>query len=373
MILQGDCLDLLRTLPAASVDACVTDPPYELGFMGKSWDSAGVAFDPETWRAILRVLKPGAHLVAFGGTRTYHRMICAIEDAGFEIRDCLSWLYGSGFPKSLNLPGGLGTALKPAWEPCVLARKPLAGTVAETVSQFGTGALNIADARIGDEERTYDLTMVAGGFETTGGGRNVKSGQKTVTGRWPANVMLDEEAAHALDAQSGEVVSGGTPAFRSADRFRNTYGAFKGQEVEEGIGRSAGGASRFYYVAKPSREERDMGTEGLTPRTACEATARRGGTAGLNSPRAGAGRTGGARNFHPTVKPVELMRWLVRLVTPPGGTVLDPFMGSGTTGMACRYELRQFIGIEREGDYVAIAERRIGAVAPLFGDVEVFE
>jgi hypothetical protein len=376
VIHHGDLFDVLPTLPEASIDACVTDPPYELGFMGKDWDRSGVAYRVETWQAIRRVLKPGAHLIAFGGSRTYHRMTCAVEDAGFEIRDGLSWLYGSGFPKSLNLGDGLGTALKPSWEPCVLARKPLTGTVAANVARFGTGALNIDACRIGDEERTYDLTMVAGGFETTGGGRNVKSGEKTVTGRWPANVLLDEEAAALLDEQTGELVSGANPERRGSDKFRDTYSAFKGQEVcEPARGVDVGGASRFYYVAKPSREERDYGTDALyvsvdalQPRTGGQSTDRQDGSAGLNSPRAGAGRTGGARNIHPTVKPVELMRWLVKLVTPIGGTVLDPFTGSGTTGMACRYELRPFIGIEREAEYIAIAERRIAAVAPLFSE-----
>lgn len=297
--------------------------------MGKEWDATGVAFDPETWQLVLRVLKPGAYLVAFGGTRTYHRMTCAIEDAGFEVRDCLSWLYGSGFPKSLNLPGGIGTALKPAWEPCVLARKPLIGTVAANVGQFGTGALNIDACRIGDEERTYDLTMVAGGFETTGGGLNVKSGEKTVVGRWPANVLLDEEAAALLDEQTGVSVSRvGAP--RGAAAGAGWGMTQTGSEYDD-----MGGASRFYYVAKPSRRERDLGTD-------------------ANG------------NTHPTVKPVEVMRWLVRLVTPRGGVVLDPFLGSGTTGVACVYEQREFVGIEREAAYVEIAMRRIAAVAPLF-------
>lgn len=185
-------------------------------------------------------------------------------------------------------------------------------------------------------------------------------------GRWPANVLLDEESAGMLDEQTGELQSGGTPAVRYADKFRNTFGTFKGGDTEDGIGGSRGGASRFYYVAKPSREERDFGCSNLTPRSGGEATDRKDGSAGLQNPRAGAGRTGGARNIHPTVKPVELMRWLVRLVTPLNGIVLDPFTGSGTTGMACRYEQREFIGIEREAEYVAIAERRIAAVAPLF-------
>jgi site-specific DNA-methyltransferase (adenine-specific) len=395
VIHHGDLFDVLPKLVECSVDACVTDPPYDLtankrggsgaasinlerrarigtgngagGFMGKAWDGTGVAFKPETWREVYRVLKPGAHLVAFGGTRTFHRMTCAIEDAGFEIRDCLSWLYGQGFPKSLNMPGGLGTALKPSWEPIILARKPTQGTVAANVLKHGTAALNIDACRIdtGGE-------VVAGSGKSMGYDNGNPRGRDTggnVTpdiGRWPANVLLDEEAAALLDEQTGELVSGDLlPGHKQG---AGSFGRVGGDYINGKYGGDRGGASRFYYVAKPSRAERDMGCEGLTARTGGEATDRKDGSAGLDNPRAGAGRTGGARNIHPTVKPVELMRWLVKLVTPPGATVLDPFTGSGTTGMACRYEDRRFIGIEREAEYVAIAERRIAAVAPLFAE-----
>lgn len=372
MIHHGDCLTVLASLPAASVDACVTDPPYELGFMGKAWDGSGVAVQPQTWAAVARVLKPGAYLLAFGGTRTYHRMTCAIEDAGFEIRDCLSWLYGSGFPKSLNLPGGLGTALKPSWEPCVLARKPLVGTVAANVERFGTGAINIDACRIEATDNTTKAERFAGSrsrddYRTGTSGPSIP----TDVGRWPANVLLDEEAAALLDEQTGELASGSEPVrgfVRRADADRRVLGGFHGQSVGDCAGAlygDSGGASRFYYVAKPSREERDYGTDGLTARQRDES--RKAGNPGGDNPRNRGVQLRG--NHHPTVKPVELMRWLVRLVTPPGGTVLDPFMGSGTTGMACRYELREFIGIEREADYIQIAERRIAAVAPLFAEV----
>ena len=388
MIYHGDLFDVLPTLSEASVDACVTDPPYDLtsgkkggsgaasvnldspygrarigtgngagGFMGHKWDGTGVAFKVETWREVYRVLKPGAHLLAFGAPRTFHRMTCAIEDAGFEIRDCLSWLYGQGFPKSLNVGDGRGTALKPAWEPVVMGRKPLSGTVAANVSAFGTGALNIDAGRVGAD----DTRRVKEGGRGQFPHEDDAWEPKTVTvgsesGRWPANVALDEAAASMLDEQSGTLR-------RNSDKFRSGDGAFKGTaENPEGIGASSGGAARFFYVAKPSRSERDEGI--YTDERDYEHSGPRGHAAnGDGSPRP---RPRPRRNTHPTIKPVELMRWLVRLVTPEGGTVLDPFMGSGTTGMACAFELRPFIGVEREADYIQIAERRIASCAPLF-------
>lgn len=354
MIYCGDLFDVLPALEADSIDACVTDPPYDLtqnkpggsgaragGFMGKRWDGEGVAFRVDTWRGVFRALKPGAHLVAFGGPRTFHRMTCAIEDAGFEIRDCLSWLYGQGFPKSLDVGNGRGTALKPAWEPIILARKPFKGSVAANVLAHGTGALNVdACRRI--------------------------SGDPT-EGRWPSNVLLDEEAAGMLDQQSG--VSRDTPHRRAVAGTPKFSGKYNNGETYEnaadqfgGYGDS-GGASRFFYVAKPSREERDSGLYGALEKKRIYG----GGITSSDHPETASG--GGdrlARNIHPTVKPVELMRWLVKLVTPIGGSVLDPFMGSGTTGMACAYEFRPFVGIEREAEYVAIAESRIAACVPLF-------
>ena len=333
--------------------------------MGKAWDGSGVAVRAETWRAVARVLKPGAYLLAFGGTRTFHRVACAIEDAGFEIRDCLSWLYGQGFPKSLNLPGGLGTALKPSWEPIVLARKPFKGTVRANVEQHGTGALNIDACRLQSGESTARPSGVNQGIYGSDDRRGMIRGGDD--GRWPANVCLDEFAAMALDEQSGELVDGvavksNTPVGKVTGHIFQLGNT--GKDVTYG---GSGGASRFYYVAKPSRAERDYGCERLPLVSPLEVTGRAEGSAG--SKHARDGMTGRPRaNLHPTVKPVELMRWLVRLVTPPGGTVLDPFCGSGTTGMACRYEQRLFIGIEREAEYHAIAEARIAAVAPLFGN-----
>lgn len=360
MLHHGNCIDVLRTLGADSIDACVTDPPYDLAFMGKSWDSTGVAFDPSTWRAVLRVLKPGAYLVAFGGSRTYHRMVCAIEDAGFEIRDSLQWLYGQGFPKNHNLSDGKGTALKPAHEPIALAWKPFKGTIKACHAKHGTAALNIEACRIGEDSTKRLKVGGRGQFpheDDAWTPKTVEVGSDL--GRWPSNVLLDEEAAALLDEQTGELVSG--ELCRTSERRRLEYG-YKGD------GRvftaNSGGASRFYYVAKPSREERDFGTEGLTARQRDDS--RKAGNPGGDNPRNRGLQPRG--NHHPTVKPVELMRWLVRLVTPLNGIVLDPFTGSGTTGMACRYEHRQFVGIEREADYIAIAERRIAAVAPLFGE-----
>jgi len=442
VILHGDCLNVLKTLDAESIDACVTDPPYGIGFMGKEWDtfdhvkaeerlarskaqreknrafyednpnpnlrrrqrspalsSSAIEYDYsvkglrefqawcELWaREVYRVLKPGAHIVVCGAPRAYHRMASGLEDAGFEIRDCLAWLFGSGFPKSLNLGEGLGTALKPAHEPIVLARKPFKGTVKGNVEKFGTGALNIDACRI-----PHDGDSLAGGSSLIGkrtdtqsegwtrpwmgnpdareaarqrSAAQVEKGEEI--GRWPANVVIDDLAAMVIDEQSGQTEEQARVLQRNGARQQEGWGL--GAPSTGLVHGDAGGASRFYYCAKPSREERDMGCHGLSARTAGECTDRKDGSAGLNNPRAGAGRTGGGRNFHPTVKPIELMRWLIRLVTPIGGTVLDPFLGSGTTGMAARYELRGFIGIEREAYYIQIAERRIASVAPLFAE-----
>jgi DNA modification methylase len=420
MIHHGDLFDVLPTLAAESVDALVSDPPYGIGFMGKQWDTfkpgeeakrivpnraidsdnpnlrgrtRGPASSPsaieydysvaglrgfqkwtEEWAVeVFRVMKPGAYGVVCGAPRAYHRMACGLEDAGFEIRDCLSWLFGSGFPKSLNLGDGRGTALKPAHEPIVLIRKPFKGSVKANVAKHGTGALNIDACRLATTD-VLNLPGPNGGL--AGPARRAVEGRTDVSdgpdyeqsplGRWPANVCLDEEAAAMLDEMSGNLRAGGDLTGNEPSKpAKNVYGEYKGRGAWDSYGDS-GGASRFYYVAKPSRSERDEGIYDLAPKSGGAATDRTDGSAGLNSPRAGAGRNGTARNIHPTVKPVELMRWLIRLITPPGGVVLDPFLGSGTTGMAARYELREFIGIEREAEYVAIAERRIASVAPLF-------
>ncbi len=336
-LLVGDCVEQMKTLEANSVDAIVTDPPYGLEFMGKAWDGFGTPLGFQTWseqwaREALRVLKPGGHLLAFGGTRMYHRLAAGIEDAGFEIRDTLMWLYGSGFPKSHNLKGewqGWGTALKPAVEPIVLARKPLIGTVAENVLTHGTGALNIDASRIATDDRFGGGAKGSSGFAAGYESEGWVAG--SASGRWPANILLDEEAAAMLDEQSGVSVSP-APYGERVSGDKSMFG-IGGLNHSKEFGDS-GGASRFFYVAKASRSERNFGL---------------------------------GRNIHPTVKPVDLMRYLIRLVTPKGGTVLDPFLGSGTTAVAAIQEGVDWIGCEREPEYVAIIEARIAAAQPGLG------
>lgn len=359
-MINGDCLEQMAQMDAGSVDAVVTDPPYNLvsasrggsarqpgtgpfgrhregnvgGFMGKHWDGTGVAFQPETWAEAIRVLKPSHYLLAFGGTRTWHRLACALEDAGFEIRDTLMWMYGSGFPKGRS-------CLKPAWEPIILARKP--GPMRE---------LGIEECRVGTAVDTTRHNNVMG----YGGASAPFTAGDASSGRWPANVVMDEEAGALLDSTVGMLKSGKAPAtgfVRNSDKHRNAYGAFEGNREEPTtlIGDS-GGASRFFYVAKASRAERNKGCDDPGPQFKHGDTLRK-----IENGLTGRG------NHHPTVKPVALMRWLVRLVARPGDTVLDPFAGSGTTGVACAEEGRDFIGIERESEYVEIAERRIAAAA----------
>ena len=454
----GDCVAVLAGMDAASVDAVVTDPPYGLEFMGKDWDrfSGAVtdrdfkgfvlsqqrtrnvkcpdcgkwAYDHpgrlcecggirraqgstfqlwcEQWAAeCLRVLKPGGHLLAFGGTRTWHRLTCAIEDAGFEIRDStadltgydapgLMWVYGSGFPKSLDVskaidkaagaqrevvaegqplkrmvPGadqnrtgswikdngrefvptvttaatedaarweGWGTALKPGWEPIVVARKPLAGTVAQNVLEHSTGALNIAGCRVeptGEShprvgEPSQDTRYADAGGTDFAALPGVRGGDPA--GRWPPNVLLGPEAAAELDGQSGVLTSGANPSRRGSDKFRDAYGEFAGQtECTPHRGVDSGGASRFFpvfrYEAKAGTAERPRLPDGTA---------------------------------HPTVKPVPLKRWLIRLVTPPGGLVCDPFAGSGTTAEACIVEGFRCVLIEKDPASVELIRTRLG-------------
>jgi len=314
-----------------SIDSIVCDPPYELGFMGKNWDSTGIANDVNLWKEVLRVLKPGGHLLAFSGSRTYHRMVIAIEDAGFEIRDQIMWVYGSGFPKSHNLKNewqGWGTALKPAHEPIVLARKPFTGTVANNVLTYGVGGLNIDATRIISDD--WDAEKVLAKYSGSNDGndsvtnnfgiKEIKSTntESTLIGRWPANFIHDGS-----------------------------------DEVNDLLGEPA----RFFYCAKANKRDRNEGLDGFEVRR----SSGYGYDKGLGNASEGMfkDRNPIKANHHPTVKPTDLMRYLCRLITPPGGTILDPFLGSGSTGKAAIYEGFKFVGIELNDEYLAIAKARI--------------
>jgi DNA modification methylase len=441
----ADAIEIMRELPGESVDAVVTDPPSGLEFMGKEWDRLIHVHDDHTlvsegrtvpkfqtatpryqagkpmqawhevWaREAFRLLKPGGHLLSFGGTRTYHRLACAIEDAGFEIRDCLVWAYASGFPKSLDVgkaidhaagaqrkvveqrrgagtPGntfplngtypagppatddakrwdGWGTALKPAWEPIVMARKPLRGTVAANVLAYGTGALNIDGTRIptGSEvvARDFDRQRQTPGIANPNGSGGL-TGQWQTSARWPANVILTDAI---FDGDVPGVVGGGTSEDgvavnrnRTGDETNGGYGGWAGAvpagTLDAGYG-GGGGMSRFFLIPKEARSGREPLVRGLLEPGIIN-TATPPGSPGSHSPRAGAGRNGPRENLHPTVKPLELMRHLVRLVTPPGGLVLDPFLGSGTTAIAANAEGFRCIGIEKELEYAEITVARL--------------
>lgn len=417
---HGDCLDVLRAVPESSIDAGVTDPPYGIGFMGREWDTfrpdvprkqaerliqgepmvsdnpnlngrrrspaiseSQIFYDrtlrgqrafqswTEGWaREVLRVLKPGAHIVVCGAPRSYHRMACGLEDAGFEIRDGLQWIFGQGFPKSLNLGDGFGTALKPAHEPIVLARKPVIGTIAANREAFGTGALNIDACRgAGDGWAREDGNSGAGFYSgkfmgAAGVGEPTQVGgcRSSNIGRWPANVLFDEAAAALLDEQSGELHAGNYPSVRGKGGM---WSGHAGHDLGDAVRTDAGGASRFFYVAKPDRAERDNGCAHLDERTTDPYAEHRGRRMPEGSERFDGEPAARGRNFHPTVKPIALMQWLCRLITPPDGTILDPFLGSGTTGIAALREGFGFIGIEREEEYIGLARARIIGDAPL--------
>ena len=385
----GDLLNVLPTLPEASVDFVVTDPPYGLSFMGKGWDH-GVPGVPY-WQTIMRVCKPGALLLAFGGTRTYHRLCSAIEDAGWEIRDCLMWLYGQGFPKAadvgvmidrakgaerevvgskLGMPGysladngrtnevygdlhnpeaecavtapatelarqwtGWANSLKPAWEPIVLAMKPLDGTLAHNAEAWGVAGMNISAARIGAESTIRSrgqTTCTDAGWASVN--RSPVGG--SACGRWPANLLLDEDAATLLDSQTGTLTSGKMKAGQQRNRSRGGggyHGDFPDVASEKGTYGDSGGASRFFYVGKATKKERNP--------------------------------TQGVKNDHPTVKPLKLMEYLLRLLsTPTGGVVLDPFAGSGTTLLAAKQLGRRCIGIELDQHNCEIAAARLDSL-----------
>ena len=347
ILFNDDCLTRLKQLEENSVDSIVTDPPYGLSFMGKKWDYDVPS--EEIWAECLRVLKPGGHMLAFAGTRTQHRMAVRIEDAGFEIRDMIAWVYGSGFPKSHNLKDewqGWGTALKPALEPITVARKPLIGTVAENVLAHGNGALNIDGCRVG--EGVLRSTGAASREREDGWGMNGGVIGGSELGRWPANLIhdgSDEVVGLFPHTQSGSV-----KPYEKSTRQGNAYGKQPEISTFERAG-DKGSAARFFYCAKASKRDRDEGLEGMPLHDVYSEAA----ATPMRDQRERSKRA----NNHPTVKPTDLMRYLCRLVTPPNGVVLDPFMGSGSTGKAAMLEGFQFIGIEREFEYVEIAKARI--------------
>lgn len=401
-IIQGDCIEQMKLLEDNSVDAIITDPPYGLEFMGKEWDYGvpGEIF----FKEMIRVLKPGGFLLSFGGTRTYHRLVCGIEDAGFEIRDTIMWLYGSGFPKSLNIGkqidkmqgnereeyiekrngGGIkkkqsyeggfevnsgerlaskgnsewegwGTALKPACEPIVVARKPLSEkNVALNVLKWGTGGINIDECRIGTTDN-----LNGGGYssntdkmvnEVYGEYNKMGDTYKQPTGRFPANIILDEEAGKILDEQSGELSQCGGEKKTTHNKGMFGIGT-PGRIYRE----KTHGASRFFYCAKASKSERNLGCEELEDKRA--------GSLEFRNRESEKGQFEGepqyAKNNHPTVKPIKLMEYLIKLVSREGAVVLDPFAGSGTTLIACEKLNRKWIGIEKEEEYIKIINARL--------------
>lgn len=354
-LLLGDCLEQMKSLPDNSVDSIVTDPPYGLSFMNKHWDYDVPSV--EVWREALRVLKPGGHALIACGTRTQHRMTVNVEDAGFEIRDVITWLYGSGFPKSHNLPGGIGTALKPACEFWTLARKPLIGTVAKNVEAFGVGGLNIDESRIGTTKSvpaSVSRTNQWFGEESETG---KESGHNPNIGRWPANVLFDEAAAAMLDEQTGELHPSGNKNGGLAKNSDSMFGIGLGSHGQSTDYKDSGGASRFFYCAKASKSERNAGLEGM-PDTSSKTMMRSVSGSGKKNFQGGF-QDHITKNHHPTVKPIRLMQYLIKLITPPGGTCLDPFMGSGSTGVAAKSLGFDFIGIEMNEEYLEIAKRRI--------------
>ena len=418
---QGNMLDMLEVIKPETIDSIITDPPYELNFMGKGWDNSGIAFQKETWQKCYEVLKPGGYLLAFGGSRTFHRIAVAIEDAGFEIRDTIMWLYGSGFPKSMNIGlaidkkngvesevigqqvvpditgdaygtmndkqggsyknivrdvkkatnewSGWGTALKPSFEPIIVARKPFKGSLVDNIIEYGVGGINIDECRVGNEKRTYkgcsgsSLTMISGQWKN-GTSKDIEF---TATGRFPANTIL------TYDETDFDEVCGGFPntksgknGIRQSDGFnKNDYG--KGIGIKAGMNNGeygdSGSASRYFYCAKASKKDRD---EGLDEFEELKVNLKTNGGDRVNDDKHIFNKTSVIRrNIHPTVKPTELMQHLIRLVSPNGATILDPFNGSGSTGKAVMYENLErnknykYIGIELTDEYLPISKARI--------------
>lgn len=361
---RGENLEVLAGYPTASMHALVTDPPSGIEFMGKAWDKfadrrAFIDYLVPIFSECLRVLKPGASGFVWALPRTSHWTMTALEDAGFELRDRVLHLFGTGFPKGTNkakIPAewaGWNTALKPAVEDWVLVRKPLEGTLAENLEKHGCGALNIDGCRLGGDTRGPKGAQPEGWNHAAG----AECG--SALGRWPANITLDVDAAALLDQQTQHLREGGTlKGGEGRDRAIVSPLNLGPRGPWQSYGDS-GGASRFFYVAKPGRSERDAGCEDLEAKQ--QDTSRAADAPGANNPRNRGGQE--RANHHPTVKPVALMRWLVRMVAPPGGLVLDPFAGSGTTGVAALAEGARFVGIERELEYFNIAHARLAHAA----------
>lgn len=427
----GDCMDVMESMSDCSVDAVVSDPPYHLqsivkrfggdsaapaksgadgrfarlskGFMGQEWDGGDIAFRVDLWRQVFRVLKPGGYLLAFSGTRTQHRMVCAIEDAGFDIRDQIGWVFGSGFNKlgyiAFKLEAtlcdhrpegnfytdtgeamrrsppfrhpqadevwGLAGGIKPAWEPICVARKPFEGSLVENVLAHGVGALNIDGCRVPVEDENYARNCSGDREHANSRQRAMEfgmtAGHASEIGRWPANLIHDgsPEVIRAFAAFGTDKGASGPVTRRGADKFRGTYGAFAGQdEAGATFHGDTGSAARFFYCAKATREDRDEGL-GKFADQVTNVLARHRSRRMDEMKRPDGAEPAIGKNIHPTVKPTGLMRYLCRLVTPRGGLVLDPFMGSGSTGKAAILEGLRFIGVELSPEYLAVAAARI--------------
>jgi len=396
LLLNGDCIEQMQKLidDGVQVDSIVTDPPYHLtsivkrfgkegsapaqegtdgafaraskGFMGKEWDGGDIAFRPETWELALKLLKPGGYILAFSASRNYHRMAVAIEDAGFEIRDQMMWLYGSGFPKSLNLGNGWGTALKPAHEPIVMARKSLEGTNKQNMEKYGVGGINIDGCRIEGEVKhppnnpdfrdAAKQAMAKGGIDKLSFGQDRDAPIKRKT----TNRKSRSKDGVWTDGNSGMKAEGSQ--FADAD----PKGRFPANVMHGGLETEW---AKYFYCPKVSKAERNQGLEDFPVKKSKGGGGTSNDTWYEDDVNSASGKFGSekapSKNTHPTVKPQELMKYLCRMVTPKGGTVLDIFMGSGSTGMAAKDEGFDFIGIERDKEYFNIAEKRIKITAPL--------
>lgn len=378
-IITGDCLIEMAKMPENSIDFVITDPPYGLYFMGKDWDNSIPSMG--YWQEALRICKPGSMLAAFAASRTHHHLMIAIESAGWEIRDVIMWIYGSGFPKSHNHFGipGYGTALKPAYEPIILAMKPLDGTFAQNAEKWGVAGINIDDSRIetvesyirdrrNDETRNNKTTCYSKGIRSA-------LSESHPNGRWPANIILDEEAAEQLDQMSG-ISKGGN----RNQQIKTIRGNGVGKNVFSGMTKSpndypdSGGASRFFYCAKASSRERNEGLEGMPMKKSSKLGDGIRSNVGNGEPGETYSEDREARNFHPTVKPISLMKYIIKLLAPPGNpTLLDPFAGSGSTLVAAIELGINSIGIELSEEYSDIARKRIEHAKKKHVQYDMFE